>query len=92
MTIIVKNNIKDYEKLYKSGLNHQYPNLDLVRISRKYLSKNIGKTLDFGFGTGENLIFLVIALVIYWVVGLVTLKIFKKEIRTKTIFIVFIPE
>ena len=30
----------------------------MVRIQRKYLSKNIGKTLDFGFGTGENLIFL----------------------------------
>jgi len=58
MTLIVKNNVKKYDKLYSAGQNHKYPNLNLVRIQRKYLSKNIGKTLDFGFGTGENLIFL----------------------------------
>ena len=58
MTLIDKNNVEKYEKLYKSGQNHKFPNLNLVRIQRKYLSKNIGRTLDFGFGTGENLIFL----------------------------------
>ena len=58
MTLIVKNNVKKYEKLYKSGQNHKYPNLNLVRIQKKYLSNNIGRTLDYGFGTGENLIFL----------------------------------
>ena len=58
MTLIVKSNVKKYDKLYRSGQNHKYPNLNLVRIQRKYLSRNIGKTLDFGFGTGENLIFL----------------------------------
>ena len=38
--------------------NHFYPNLDLVRIQKTFLKSNIGKTLDFGFGSGENLVFL----------------------------------
>ena len=58
MKLIYKDNVNKYEQIYKSGQNHRYPNLNLVRIQGKYLSKNIGKTLDFGFGTGENLIFL----------------------------------
>ncbi len=53
-----KKNVKFYEKLYKNGQNHQYPNLDLVRIHHTFLKKNLGKTLDYGAGSGENSKFL----------------------------------
>ena len=53
-----KKNVKFYEKLYKDGQNHQYPNLDLVRIHHTFLKKNIGKILDYGAGSGENSKFL----------------------------------
>ena len=34
-----KKNVKFYEKLYKNGQNHQYPNLDLVRIHHAFKKK-----------------------------------------------------
>lgn len=58
MSIIVKKNVKKYENIYLKGQNHFYPNLDLVRIQKLFLKNFVGKTLDYGFGTGENLIFL----------------------------------
>ena len=58
MSLKVEKNIKKYELIYKKGQNHFYPNLDLVRIQKTFLKSNIGKTLDFGFGSGENLVFL----------------------------------
>lgn len=58
MSLKVEKNIKKYELIYKKGQNHLYPNLDLVRIQKIFLKNNIGKTLDFGFGSGENLVFL----------------------------------
>lgn len=59
MPLTVKNNILKYESLYEAGHNHDYPNLDFVRLERKFLrSKNKTKILDFGFGSGENIIHL----------------------------------
>ena len=58
MSLIVKKNVEKYEKIYIRGQNHNYPNLDLVRIQKIFLKNYLGKTLDYGFGTGENLIFL----------------------------------
>ena len=58
MELYYKENVKKYEELYKEGHNHSYPNLNLVRIQRSFLYKNLGKTLDFGFGVGENMLFL----------------------------------
>ena len=58
MSLIVKKNVEKYDKIYIRGQNHNYPNLDLVRIQKIFLKNYLGKTLDYGFGTGENLIFL----------------------------------
>ena len=58
MSLKVEKNVKKYELIYKKGQNHFYPNLDLVRIQKIFLKNNIGKTLDYGFGSGENLVFL----------------------------------
>ena len=85
MSLKVKKNIKKYELIYKKGQNHFYPNLDLVRIQKSFLKKNTGKTLDYGFGSGENLVFL--SNEGHEIYGLETsstaLKITKKKIKDK---------
>lgn len=58
MSLILKKNVKEYDRVYLLGQNHKYPNLNLVRIQKKYLKNNSGKILDFGCGSGENSIFL----------------------------------
>ena len=34
MSLIVKKNVEKYDKIYIRGQNHNYPNLDLVRIQK----------------------------------------------------------
>ncbi len=58
MNFADKKNIDFYEKIYNAGQNHQYPNLDLVRIHHTHLKKNLGNILDYGSGSGENSKFL----------------------------------
>jgi len=58
MSLILKKNVKEYDRVYLLGQNHKYPNLNLVRIQKKYLKNNYGKILDFGCGSGENSMFL----------------------------------
>lgn len=43
-----------FESLYSSGLDHAYPNENIVRITKWYF-KETGHVLDYGFGPGENL-------------------------------------
>ena len=85
MSLKVEKNVKKYELIYKKGQNHFYPNLDLVRIQKTFLKNNVGKTLDFGFGSGENLVFL--SKEGHEIYGLETshtaLKITKKKIKNK---------
>jgi len=58
MTIYLKNNVDSYDKLYEKGNNHEYQNLDLVRLAAVYFKEKNTKVLDYGFGSGENLIHL----------------------------------
>jgi len=55
MAIYNKENVKKYDGLYESGHDHDYPNLDLVRLAAKYFIDKNTNLLDFGFGSGENL-------------------------------------
>lgn len=50
-------NIEIWENIYAKGLsNLEYPNEMFVRIfNRYYLDSDINKVLDYGFGTGANL-------------------------------------
>ena len=36
MSLIVKKNVEKYDKIYIRGQNHNYPNLDLVRIQNLF--------------------------------------------------------
>ena len=59
MSFVIKSNVDKYEKLYAKGHDHQYPNIDLVRLEKKYLTSKNNNILDYGFGSGENLIHLI---------------------------------
>lgn len=50
-----KKNITYYNEIYKN-LDHHYPNLDVIRLASQFKKEGKSKLLDFGFGTGQNLI------------------------------------
>ena len=54
MTLILKKNIIEYDRIYSLGQNHKFPNLNLVRIQKNYFKEDYGTLLDFGCGSGEN--------------------------------------
>jgi len=58
MKLVDEKNYNIYNKVYNSLKDaHNYPNTNLVRLAKWYLNKK-GKILDYGFGYGENSIFL----------------------------------
>ncbi len=54
--IVIENNVKKYEELYKSGYDKGYPDLDAVRLEQMFFESKPGILLDYGFGTGSTLI------------------------------------
>ena len=56
--LVIKKNAEKYDRIYKDGHDHKYPNLDLVRLERMFFKTGKGSLLDYGFGCGENLIHL----------------------------------
>ena len=58
MKLFSAKNVRKYDKMYKGGHNHSYPNLDLVRILSSYVKPKNTNILDYGFGAGQNLIHL----------------------------------
>lgn len=61
MSNSIEKNIEIWENIYSSGQSDlKYPNEMFVRVFNKYKAKkNIKTALDFGFGTGANLVHLV---------------------------------
>lgn len=57
-SLVVPANVEKYEKIYRSGYNKKYPNLDLVRLEAWYFGRKPGRVLDFGCGTGTNMLHL----------------------------------
>jgi len=56
------NESKIYEEKYKNGYGHSYPESHIIRIYERFLKKKIPlvpqpKILDYGCGTGANLLF-----------------------------------
>jgi ubiquinone/menaquinone biosynthesis C-methylase UbiE len=58
MSLIVNANVEKYDDIYKNGHDKSYPNLDLVRLERWYFNGKPGAALDYGCGTGVNMIHL----------------------------------
>ena len=60
--LIDENEAERYEELYGAGLDHSYPNENIVRLISSFFGgippENSNKCLDYGFGPGENLIHL----------------------------------
>lgn len=57
-SLIVPENVEKYERVYRGGYNKKYPNLDLVRLDAWYFERKPGRVLDYGCGTGINMIHL----------------------------------
>lgn len=57
-SLVDRGQVSEYDQLYASGFDHMYPDLDLVRLERWYFKAVAGRVLDYGSGTGENLIHL----------------------------------
>lgn len=47
-----------WEKAHAKGSNKDFPNLDLVRLNNWHFGPGTGKLLEYGFGCGVNLIYL----------------------------------
>ena len=56
--LIVADNVEKYNRHYKEGYDKGYPTLDLVRLEIWYFKKQVGTVLDYGCGTGVNMIHL----------------------------------
>ena len=60
MALVEKKNFEVYNSVYECMDDaHEFPNTNLVRLEKWFLrGKNKNKVLDYGFGYGENSIFL----------------------------------
>lgn len=50
--------IKKWENAFADGSDKRYPSLDLVRLEKWFLKGGRGRLLEYGFGSGVNLIHL----------------------------------
>lgn len=57
-SLVVTKNVEKYEQNYRKGYDKRYPNLDMVRLEAWYFNKKTGMALDYGCGTGCNMLHL----------------------------------
>lgn len=57
-TLVEPTVVDKWNKACASGSDKSYPNLDLVRLKHWFFGKEPGKLLEYGFGCGVNLLFL----------------------------------
>ena len=50
--------VAKWDRYHASGSNKDFPNLDLVRLKHWFFGAGTGELLEYGFGCGVNLIFL----------------------------------
>lgn len=59
MTLVDPKVAESWEEAYAKGMDKKYPTLELVRLERWFLGGKPGRILEYGFGSGMNLIHLV---------------------------------
>lgn len=58
MSLVHPEVIQSWEHAYRKGMDKRYPSLELVRLENWYFGGKPGRTLEYGFGTGMNLLHL----------------------------------
>ena len=59
MTTLVDLDVMErYDEAFSGGADKRYPTLNLVRLEISFFGREPGRLLDYGFGTGTNLIHL----------------------------------
>lgn len=58
MTLVQPEVVAKWDETHSKGSDKSFPNLDLVRLEKWFFGKRGGKLLEYGFGCGVNLIYL----------------------------------
>lgn len=58
MTLVDADTAAKWDAACRAGSDKKYPNLDLVRLEKWYFKSQPGQLLEYAFGCGENLIYL----------------------------------
>jgi SAM-dependent methyltransferase len=58
VNLVVPENVDRYNKHYREGYDKKYPTLEVVRLEIWYFKKQLGTVLDYGCGTGANMLHL----------------------------------
>lgn len=58
MSLVSREIVDNWDKEYRKGMDKRYPSLELVRLEKWYFGGRPGRVLDYGFGTGTNLLHL----------------------------------
>lgn len=58
MTLVDADTAAKWDAACRAGSDKKYPNLDLVRLEKWFFKSQPGRLLEYAFGCGENLIYL----------------------------------
>ena len=58
LELVDKEVARNWEKEYQAGSDKRAPSVDLVRLDKWFFKGKPGKLLEYGFGSGVNMIFL----------------------------------
>ena len=50
--------VKRWDKAFETGSDKKFPSLDLVRLEKWFFEGKLGRVLDYGCGSGTNMIYL----------------------------------
>lgn len=58
-SLVVGDVVKRWDREFARGSDKSYPSIELVRLERRYFGGQGGRVLEYGFGSGTNLLYLV---------------------------------
>lgn len=57
-TLVAGDVVHRWDREFARGSDKKYPSIELVRLERRYFGGHGGKVLEYGFGSGTNLLYL----------------------------------